>query len=520
MAAVLIITSTRLAAFGQASRGLMKPVIEYMRTHPLAQSRLITRMEGLATASAVAPTPIKGLDMPLDPSAAAPVPLAPAVSPQEASIDSLLHVLAHKPELIEDHRAELSGLFGPHLSGLESAIRSGAFKLEEGYDSDASLLALRDRLAKTFDQQDAAPAEPVPAGATLASQLGGKDVVTPRGTLRMRLAVFPTGAYKPEYEQRLRESGYDAALIEYPNADEISALQEKAGWFLKTNWVRWVTPAKSERDFLDDLPQGARTRFTQTLHASKDFYVGPVPLTEKDFLAWYKIYLEETVAKPNGRQHVRADMYQKLKDNGTLKDWHGIFYRDAAGTFLGGVLIQDIPGKDWVAGRFAGYRPETRKYSASYRSFMETMKEALKQKRRLASLGADTNSYGFDNELGLMSNKSNLYLTPFPEEKLELIKVLNGRTLAQVKTPNGQQTGYYFIGPKRDSLLVKRYLAAGAPTADIETLLGGYFTPGQEKPGDMLQGVFHSPDKAVKRDAKPSFGTPRGITTLSVPLPD
>lgn len=123
---------------------------------------------------------------------------------------------------------------------------------------------------------------------------------------------------------------------------------------------------------------------------------------------------------------------------------------------------------------YAAYRPQLKDVNPSVRTFVETMALAKRLGFPVLSFGQDTNFFGYDYSLGLMSNKAGFLLTPYPEDEIVLMKVLDASKPASVKNGQGKSGGYFFFGIKRDSPVVERYLQskeAGSPK-EAQELLG------------------------------------------------
>ena len=115
-----------------------------------------------------------------------------------------------------------------------------------------------------------------------------------------------------------------------------------------------------------------------------------------------------------------------------------------------------------------------------------------------------------------MSNKAGHLLTPYPEDEVVLLKVLDTKKIASVKDKQGKNGGYFFFGIKRDSPLVERYLASketGAPK-EAQELLGSdrYFTP------EMLPAAQTTVARHFRGDDANPLRIPAGIELVERPM--
>lgn len=339
---------------------------------------------------------------------------------------------------------------------------------------------------------------PAMSRAELEAYVASHEVVTPRG---MKKVNFASGDYRPEYEAPLKQMGVDVVVIKTPTRAEVAHLTEADGYHFKSEYERWVMTTRTLDEHRTALGKAQRVRqFDNQLAASENTPVKIAPLTVEDFEKWYPIYEDEVVGKPGGKRNIGPDYAQKLKDQGKLDGWYGLFYYDQADPtkVVGGVIMKAWPERGMFVLGFAAYRPELKDINPSVRTFTESMKLARSLGFNVLSFGQDTNLFGYDYNLGLMSNKAGFLLTPYPEDEVVLMKVLDPSKFASVKNGQGKTGGYFFFGIKRDSPVAQRYLEARdqGRTPEAQELLGSdHYFDGKVTPAkDVVTGVHYKGD--------------------------
>ena len=114
-----------------------------------------------------------------------------------------------------------------------------------------------------------------------------------------------------------------------------------------------------------------------------------------------------------------------------------------------------------------------------------------------------------------MSNKAGHLLTPYPEDEVVLLKVLDTRKISSLQDKQGKNGGYFFFGIRRDSPLVERYLAskeAGEPKEAQELLGGGYFTP------EILPAAGITVARHFKGNDPNPLRAPSGVEVVELPM--
>jgi hypothetical protein len=458
---------------------------------------------------------------------------APTASdPWRAESARVIGALAARPAAIAEHRAELAAVLGEQgvdnllktASRLESAARPGAAvsaqlaALGRGLDLDApgEVDALRARLQALYDRSSESGSAAVSAGEgsarrvpalarpgerpamsseELAAYAAERTVVSPRGLVRVN---FDSGDYRPEYDAALRRLGADQVVIKKPSRAELSRFAEDDGWHLKSEYVRWVMPARSLEDYIASLPDSsARHRFRKTLALSDKAVYELKPLTVEDYEAWYPIYEEEVVGKPGGKRNIARSFARDLRDKGQLETggWYGLFYYDSAAKtrMVGGMIMKGVPERGMMVQGYAAYRQDFKDaHDPATRSFVVSMDLGLKQGYPVLSFGQDTNFFGYDYALGLMSSKTGFQLTPYPEDEIVLLRQLSAEKIAAVKNKAGASGGYFFFGIPRDGPVAQRYLAARdeGKNPEAQELLGSrrYFVPEVVPPEGAIYG--------------------------------
>lgn len=484
---------------------------------------------------------------------AAPSP----VDPWRAESGRLVAALAAQPQALAVHEAQLRAVLGDH--GVDLLLKSSA-RFQANAEHHPELRAQIDSLRRTLNLTDLAagadislrlntifensalhalpggPAIAIPEGPArkplvalgrsgerpvmsaeeLEAYVHKNAVTSPRGLKRVN---FASGDYKPSYDAALRALGVDMAVIKDPSRAEIGVLSEENGYHLKSEYVRWVTTAHT-LDEHDAMQPHARNRrsFHTMLKASENIHYEVAPLTPEKFEQWYPLYESEVVNKPGGKRNVTRDFARRQQTEGLLGERWGIFYYDSndPSRMIGGVILRAWREKDMLVGNFAAYSPELKNASPSIRTFAEGLKLARRLGLPVFSLGEDTDFYGFDYNIGLMSNKAGLLVEPYPSDEIILMKVLDTAKIASNTNRQGQSAGYFFFGIKRDSPLVERYLAAreaGANPKEAQDLLGGnFYTPGVLPAKDVTIARHFSGD-----DPNPPR-TPAGIEVVRQPM--
>jgi len=321
-----------------------------------------------------------------------------------------------------------------------------------------------------------------------------RTIVTPRG---MKKAVFASGVYHPQYDAQLKSLGYDQVVIKTPTRAELARYNEEDGYHLKSEYQRWVMTTRTLEEHKIALGKAQRIRqFENQLEASSKIHTELKPLTIENYEKWYPVYEDEVVGKPGGKRNVGLDFARKQEAKGALKDWYGLFYYDPADPtkIIGGVIMKAWPERGMFVLGYAAYRPELKDVSPSVRTFAESMKLAHGLGYKVLSFGQDTNFFGYDYSLGLMSNKAGFLLTPYPEDEIVLLKVLDTKKVASVTNKAGQSGGYMFFGIKRDSPVVERYLQtkdAGAPKEAQELLGSNHYFDGKVDEAKNTTVVWH-----------------------------
>jgi len=533
-----------VAASAQVRRSPLAPALELARTSPAFRQSLIAQI-GLVTSLSAQPQPSLAPLLSAEPSPA---------DPWQGESARLVGLLASDPQALSAAQEDLKAALGDHqvdvLGKAASRLRQSAAsggpvaaeleRLKRKLDlADASSMeALSSRLNAIFEasrsQPEGSPA--VDAGATskkplvalvkpgekpplsreeLKAYVAERSETSPRGLRRIN---FASGDYRPEYDDELHKLGADVLVIKTPSRGEISSFKEEDGYHLKSEYVRWVMAARTLEEH-EALISNARVRnqFRRKLKDSEDLPREIGPLSPEKFEQWYPIYEEEVVGKPGGKRNVDRDFARKKAEAGTLSGWYGLFYYDPQdrSRMVGGVVMKSWPERGMFVLGYAAYRPEIKDLSPSLRSFVETLSLARRLGFKVSSFGQDTNFFGYDYNLGLMSSKSGLLFTPYPEDEIVLMKVLDTAKIGSVKNKKGLNEGYFFFGIKRESPLVERYLAsreAGSPKEAQELLGGGYFTPEILPAGETtLAWRFRGDDPTPLR-------TPPGIEVIERPM--
>ncbi|HXT02086.1 MAG TPA: hypothetical protein VN915_15525 [Elusimicrobiota bacterium] len=340
----------------------------------------------------------------------------------------------------------------------------------------------------------------------------GRTIVTPRG---MKKAIFASGDYKPQYDAELKRLGYDQVIIKTPTRAELKAYTEEDGYHLKSEYERWVMTTRTLDEHKAALGKAQRIRqFENQLAASDKIQTKLVPLTVEDFEKWYPVYEDEVVGKPGGKRNIARDYARKLAEKGKLDGWYGLWYYDPAdpAKIVGGVISKAWPERGMFVMGYAAYRPELKDVSPSVRTFKETMALAKSLGYKVLSFGQDTNFFGYDYSLGLMSNKAGFLLTPYPEDEIVLMKMLDASKIAEVKNKAGQTGGYMFFGIKRDSPVVERYLEskeAGKPKEAQDLLGSSHYFDDKIVPAKETTVVWH-----YKGDDPNPLRVPVGIDVI------
>ncbi|PIR19714.1 MAG: hypothetical protein COV48_00470 [Elusimicrobia bacterium CG11_big_fil_rev_8_21_14_0_20_64_6] len=503
--AVLLVFPAGAGVVGPAP---LAPALGMVQSVPAFQASVLEQVQLLSSLSG---QPAAALSLsPLTAVIAAPTP---ASDPWRAEAARLVTALVAQPQALSLHKKEIRAAVGDQAyerltkSAGRLAVKARAnpalqeqlagVRRELDIENPAAVLELGARLDALFENSRSMPGAPavsagdgaakkplvslsragetpVMAPAELEAYVGVNAVVTPRGMKRVN---FASGDYKPEYDAALRKLGVDLVVIKTPTRAELAKFKEEDGYHFKSEYQRWVMTTRTLEEHKVALGKSQRVRqFENQLAASEKIPTELVPLTAEKYEQWYPIYEEEVVGKPGGKRNVGLDFARKQAEQGTLDGWYGLFYYDPVDKtkIVGGVIMKAWPERGMFVLGYAAYRPRLKDISPSVRTFAESMKLAKSLGFPVLSFGQDTNFFGYDYSLGLMSNKAGFLLTPYPEDELVLLKVLDASKPASVKNAQGKSGGYFFFGIKRDSPVVERYLQskdAGAPK-EAQDLLG------------------------------------------------
>lgn len=512
-------------------RPTLGPALGQVSSAPGFQASLLSQIQ---VAASLAGTPAHSLSLtPLTAAIASP---APATDPWRPEAARLVTALISQPGAVSANKETLRLVLGEkgfttlaqaagrvqakaaQNAGLQETLKTQAAALD--LDDDDSVEQLGTRLNALFENSKIisdlhSPAVTVGQGAekkplvslvaagtapemdpaALDAYIEKNSVVSPRGLKRVN---FASGEYRPEYDAALRRRGVDQVVIKTPSRAELGRFSEEDGYHLKSEYQRWVMTTRTQEEHEKSLGKSQRVRqFQNQLADSAGLTTEIGPLTVEKFEEWYPIYEDEVVGKPGGKRNVAKDFAAKLKEKGQLDGgWYGLFYYDSVDKtkMVGGVIMKAWPERGMFVLGYAAYRNELKDVSPSVRTFSESMKLARSLGFKVLSFGQDTNFFGYDYNLGLMSNKAGFLLTPYPEDEIVLLKVLDASKPLSVKNKNGQSGGYMFFGIKRDSPIVERYLQskdAGAPKEAQELLGSDHYFDDNIVPAQATTVAWH-----------------------------
>lgn len=541
-----------------AGRAPLSSALGMAQAAPAFQASVLAQVQLLASLSG---QPAATLSLsPLTASIASP---APAADPWRPEAARLVAALVAQPQALSEHKAEIRAALGdqtyerltrsasrlaskaPASPALREQLAGVRRDLDLGNPSavtelDARLNALFENSRVKPEAPEAGPVavgeggarrplvslsrageSPAMSSAELEAYAAERAVVSPRGLKRVN---FASGDYRPEYDAVLRRLGVDVVVIKAPSRAELSKYREEDGYHFKSEYQRWVMTTRTLEEHKAALGKAQRVRqFENQLAASEKVRTEVGPLTVENYERWYPVYEDEVVGKPGGKRNVALDFARKQAEKGSLDGWYGLFYYDAAdpSKIVGGVIMKAWPERGMFVLGYAAYRPELKDINPSVRTFHESMKLARSLGFPVLSFGQDTNFFGYDYNLGLMSNKAGFLLTPYPEDELVLMKVLDASKPASVKNGQGRSGGYFFFGVKRDSPVVERYLEskeAGSPKEAQELLGSSRYFDGEVVPaqGTVVGWHYKGDDPnplrvpvgidVVERESPPSGG--------------
>jgi hypothetical protein len=549
LASSILLASPAAAAVFEAAT--LAPALDMAASAPAFRASVLSQIQVVSSLSAQ-PTPSL---VPI--LSAAPTP----ADPYRAEAARFVGALAAQPAAVAEAAAPLRAAFGdqpidqlqkaasriqtkvaahPELAGQLAGLREGL-----DLSNPAALQEYASRLNALFDNsRPAAPAsegsavavdgpsthrplvsllhhgeKPALSESELEAYVNEHAVVTPRGMKRVN---FASGDYKPQYDAALRRLGADLVVIKTPSRAEVQALHEEDGYHLKSEYERWVMPVRDVDEHMAALAKPDRQRqFRKALATSDGVPTKIGPLTVAQYEQWYKIYEDEVVGKPGGKRNVALDFARKLEEKGQLgegKEWYGLFFydKDDPAKMLGGVVMKAAPERGMFILGYAAYRPELKDANPMTRVFVESAKLAKQLGYKVLSFGQDTNFFGYDYSLGLMGSKSGFLLSPYPEDEIVLMKVLDTSKIASVKNGQGKSGGYFFFGIKRDSQVTQRYLAsrdAGTPKEAQELLGSDHYFDGQvDASKDVVVG------RHFRGDDPNALRVPVGIDVLEAPM--
>jgi len=547
-ALVLAVLLAAPAGAAMIERPSLAPALGMIQTAPAFQASVMNQLQ-LAASLSGQPAPTLSL-APLTAAIAAPAPAADPFRPEAAR---LVTALVAQPAALNQNKDAIRAALGDQAyerltktasrfaakAGKNPALHEQLEGVRKGLDlgDPAAVAELGTRLNKLFENSSAAPAaaaapavaegsgsgthkpivslarageKPALTPQALEAYVAEHQVITARG---MKKVNFASGDYNPAYDAALKKMGVDVVVIKTPSRAEVTKYKEEDGYHLKSEYQRWVMTTRTLEEHKAALGKAQRVRqFENQLEASAKIPTRIGPLTVEDYAQWYPIYEAEVVGKPGGKRNVAADFVQKLKDQGKLDgSWYGLFYYDPAdpAKMVGGVIMKAWPERGMFVLGYAAYRHELKDVSPSVRTFAESMKLAKSLGFHVLSFGQDTNLFGYDYNLGLMSNKAGFLLTPYPEDEVVLMKVLDDSKFASVKNGQGKSGGYFFFGIKRDSPVAARYLESrdsGTPKEAQELLGSDHYFDGKVVPAkDVVVGVH------VKGDDPNPLRVPVGI---------
>ncbi len=559
LAVALALVPPSRAAFIEAAP--LAPAFELARVNPGFRQELITQI-GLASSLSAAPQPSLS---------AFTAPAAAPAGPWTHQAAALVGAVVARPAAAAALQPQVAAVLGPtvaaqlHDAAAEFAAKRGADagldaqlrQLTKGLDVEdhAAVAAFT---AALFDNSHARPDASAPAvaagegpgraplvrltkaghprmsAAELAEFVAKNKTVSPEGLVRL---TFPSGQYHAEYDAPLKALGVHRVNIAEPSRAEVEELAGDAHDFrVVTDKVRWVmttrTMEEHERQLADNAQGGKgshATQFRKARESTKGAKVDPVSvLTVADWNAWYDIYENEVVGvdregrplpgKRQGRRAVARDMGKGagltdafFKDDG----WYGMLFRNEAGEVIGGDVFKGNPERGIFINGYAAYRPELKPYNPATVAFEQGNLMAAKAGYPVFSFGMDTNEYGHDYSLGLMSNKAGFLLQPFGEGTIMLSKILNTEKFAAHADKEGRTAGYGYFGPS--DAVIRQYLA------DRDA--------GVQKPADLYVGRSFTADGGVVRSAHgfsapeatvfhyyagtaPALRTPRGVPVV------
>ncbi len=324
-----------------------------------------------------------------------------------------------------------------------------------------------------------------------------------------KMAVFDSGDYRPQYEPYLRKHGYELIRVLNPTRAEVDRFGEDQGFILKSEWIRWLAPAKPVDDYVAAMEgSDARRNFRRRLDGSKGVSGEFVPLT-KDNLALFDLWYDEAYVKQfeeggDRVRHLSKDWAREQLANPKAPKWQIILFRDPTdhNRVLGGALAAPVPGANRLSLGYAAYDESeyARKFQLSVRTFAEGLKLATAQNLKYISYGADRSRFdrkaftaegkddgtGFDfAAMGLLEYKSGVRMTAGPEEGVMLEKDL---------VSEGRGHEFFVLGLKRQGPHMDAYYAARdrGEKPEIDTLTGPLLEPGSMTPHQIMQGHHFS----------------------------
>ena len=487
------------AVMGRAS---LAPTLGMVQTSPAFSASVLDQIQLLASLSG---QPAASLS--LSPVTVAITAPAPASDPWRPEAARLATALVSQPQALSQYKVEIRAALGDQAyerltktasrlsakAAANPALQEQLSGLRQGLDlaDPAAVQELDSRLSAIFENSRARPEAagavaagegsgthaplvalvragetPAMAPAELEAYVTERSVISPRGMKRVN---FASGDYKPAYDAALRRMGVDLVVIKTPSRAEMGKFRKKTATTSSPSTSAGSRPRAPSKEHKAALGKAQRVRqFENQLAASAYICTELVPLTVEQYEKWYPVYEDEVVGKPGGKRNVGLDFARKQAEKGTLEGWYGLFYYDPVDKtkIVGGVIMKAWPERGMFVLGYAAYRPELKDVSPSVRTFNESMKFAKSLGFPVLSFGQDTNFFGYDYTLGLMSNKAGFLLTPYPEDEIVLMKVLDASKPASVKNGQGKSGGYFCFGIKRDSLVAERYLQskdAGAP---------------------------------------------------------
>ncbi|MDA0208309.1 MAG: hypothetical protein O3B64_02805 [bacterium] len=261
--------------------------------------------------------------------------------------------------------------------------------------------------------------------------------------------------------------------VNYPSRDQLAYLKQ-AGFYLRSEMVRWFAPVGDEKNSWTHLSSKRARKMRANIRKAQDHVrVMREPLSIENFQRWLPIYEKEVVNRPGGVRIFYCDLFLAGKKMTGLEMVS--CFRKSDGVYVGGCIVNpwgefsDIggPEKKYTTFLMSALDASARPYAVGYLLDEVVMNIARKQGCKVYGHGADFNFWGTDILPGLLSRKSACGMLPVPTGKVQAFLVANPERALSLNS-------HYLLMEITGKDLVDQYLSQRILGTDVpaDTLYG------------------------------------------------